>query len=298
MVISAQNLEAEQDAIHDATGKIESLEKKPEGSGCGTDCATDEDTAWEKDNFNFDEDLFNSSGYRHLPKRSPKILSLYAAAWSKKLKATGKLQAKYFKSLGTVDGALAKLLLKVPIVGRKKRSPQILPEGKHFGRKKRSAKVLSLYSAAWSKKLKLSGQPLYALFDAMLAKKLFKVPIVGKKKRSPKVLSAYAAYWWKLWKASALLAKPFPPASKYFKFMGTVDGTLAKLLLKVPIVGRKKRSPKVLSANAATWWKIWKAYAVLAKPASKPASKLFKFMGTVDLTIAKLLLKVPIVGRN
>merc|ERR1712117_653538 len=117
----------------------------------------------------------------------------------------------------------AKALFKVPIVGRKKRSP----------------KILSAYAAAWSKFLKLTGQPLYALFDAKLAKALFKVPIVGRRKRSPKVLSAYAAAWSKLWKSYALMSKLFPPASKYFKFMGVVDGGLAKLLMKVPIVGRK-----------------------------------------------------------
>merc|ERR1712117_83158 len=121
----------------------------------------------------------------------------------------------------------AKALFKVPIVGRKKRSP----------------KILSAYAAAWSKFLKLTGQPLYALFDAKLAKALFKVPIVGRRKRSPKVLSAYAAVWSKLWKSYALMSKLFPPASKYkvLKFMGAVDGGLAKLLFKVPIVGRKKR---------------------------------------------------------
>ena len=150
-------------------------------------------------------------------KRSPKILSLYAAAWSKWLKLTG--QPLY----ALVDKMKAKALFKVPIVGRKKRSP----------------KILSAYAAAWSKFLKLTGQPLYALFDAKLAKALFKVPIVGRRKRSPKVLSAYAAGWSKLWKSYALMSKLFPPASKYFKFMGVVDGGLAKLLFKVPIVGRK-----------------------------------------------------------
>ena len=221
---------------------------------------------------------------------------MYAAAWSKKLKATGLIYPPpfswYFKAYSLFDAGLAKALFKVPIVGRKKRSPQ---EG--IGRKKRSAKILSLYAAAWSKKLKLSGQPLYALFDAMLAKALFKVPIVGRKKRSSqegivrkkrsaKILSLYAAVWSKKLKLSG------QPLYALF------DAMLAKALFKVPIVGRKKRSPKVLSAYAATWWKLWKAYALLAKPASKPAAKFFKFMGTVDLTLAKALLKVPIVGRK
>ena len=222
--------------------KIESLQEILQGFDCGTYCTSDEDRVEEKNIWNFDEAIFNISGYHHLMKRSPKVLSMYAAAWSKKLKATGLIYPPpfswYFKAYSLFDAGLAKALFKVPIVGRKKRSPQ---EG--IGRKKRSAKILSLYAAAWSKKLKLSGQPLYALFDAMLAKALFKVPIVGRKKRSPKVLSAYAATWWKLWKAYALLAKPASkPAAKFFKFMGTVDLTLAKALLKVPIVGRKKRS--------------------------------------------------------
>ena len=163
--------------------KIESLKEKLQGFDCGTYCTTD--MVEENNNWNFDEAIFNISGYHHLMKRSPKVLSMYAAAWSKKLKATGLIYPPPF----------------------------------------------SWYFKA------------YSLFDAGLAKALFKVPIVGRKKRSPKVLSAYAATWWKLWKAYALLAKPASkPAAKFFKFMGTVDLTLAKALLKVPIVGRKKRS--------------------------------------------------------
>ena len=190
VVISAQNLEAGQEVIHyENPGKLEGLKEKREGHCRGNDCTPDGrgHMAQEKDNMIFYEELDNSSGFHNLAKRSPKVLSKYAALWSKKLIAAG-----------------------------------------------------FIYPPPLSWYFKASG-----IFDKKLAKALFKVPIVGRKKRSPKVLSAYAAGFAKFWKATALLTKPIPPISKYFKFAATVDGTLAKLLFKVPIVGRKKRSSNI-----------------------------------------------------
>ena len=222
-VTSAQNFGT--DVIHQRED-VKSLDEKSEKSDCGNYCTAYGELVEENEDLIPKEEHFNSSEHHQLPKRSPKIGSKIAAAWSKKLKVAGLIYPPpfswYFKAYSLFDAGLTKALFKVPIVGRKKRSPI-------FGREKRSAKILSLYAAAWSKKLKLTGQPLYALFDKMLAKALFKVPIVGRKKRSPKILSAYAAAWSKFLK---LTGQPL-----YALF----DAKLAKALFKVPIVGRRKR---------------------------------------------------------
>ena len=65
----------------------------------------------------------------HVQKRSPKILSKYVAAWSKKAKGlcvisplpTSRL---YFKAAHVFDKVLSKLLFKVPLVGRRRRASE------------------------------------------------------------------------------------------------------------------------------------------------------------------------------
>ena len=111
---------------------------------------------------------------------------------------------------------------KVPILGRKKRSPAVSLE---------SPAVVALDVAPFV-------SPVIPLKSHVV---LFESPdespqILSRLKRSPKILSFYAAGWSKKTKVASFLT--LPPRSWAFKLASKVDGTLAKLLFKVPIVGR------------------------------------------------------------
>ena len=119
----------------------------------------------------------------HVQKRSPKILSKYVAAWSKKAKVLSVISPVptsrlYFKAAHVFDKVLSKLLFKVPLVGRKRRSSEESLEipleiAESMSRARRSPKLKCLF-------LKISCLPTPRLLEAFRKK----IVIVGRKKRS------------------------------------------------------------------------------------------------------------------
>ena len=76
------------------------------------------------------ENPFRHPKHHIVRKRSPKLLSKYAAVWSKKAKVLSVISPiptsrLYFKMTAVFDKALSKVLFKVPFVGRKRRSPSV-----------------------------------------------------------------------------------------------------------------------------------------------------------------------------
>ena len=141
--------------------------------------------------------------------RTPKLLAPYAAGWSKKLKVASKLTPfpplKKFYAFSSVFDKGVAKLFKKVPFGRKKRSPRV---------------------------------PQQPPQDSPTGP-----GVLSRSRRSPIVWPIFAA-WSKKLKVGSILS-PVPLARKYFKVSSVFDKAMTKLFLKVPLVGRKKRSPRV-----------------------------------------------------